>query len=162
MLPRRASQCLHLDEGLPQITDENISHQPPTQVLPTITETSEHPTLDNAPATQHLANMSTTAGSSHNGRGASFTQTNGGAPHQSPLRAPSSPQELDQVQVQDWDEEVEEDEAVVEEEELMRVQQKIERLQQEQESIMRRQAITQRAKAHRQQINRERARLTEL
>jgi hypothetical protein len=71
--------------------------------------------------------MSTTiTGSSQNGRGTSSTQTNGGAPHQSPPRAPSSIQviegdvELNQVQVQDWDEEDNEDE--VAEEELIRVQ----------------------------------------
>jgi hypothetical protein len=50
-------------------------------------------------------------------------------PHQSPLRVPSLPQELDQVLVQDWDEEAEEDEATTEDEELIRVQQEIERLQ---------------------------------
>jgi hypothetical protein len=94
MPPRRASQRLHPNEGLSQTTDQNISRQPPTQALPTITETSEHP-----------ANMTTAAGSSHNGGGASPTQTLGGASHQSPLRAPSPPQELDQVLVQDWDEE---------------------------------------------------------
>jgi hypothetical protein len=81
--------------------------------------------------------MSTTAaGSSQNGRGASSTQTNGGDPHQSPLRAPSPVQavqgniEFDHIQVQDWDEEAEEDEATAEEEELVRVQREIERLQQ--------------------------------
>jgi hypothetical protein len=62
--------------------------------------------------------------------------------------------------VQDWDEEVEEDEAATEEQELIWVQQEIERLWQEQESIMRRKAIAQCAKARRQHINRERARLT--
>jgi hypothetical protein len=71
--------------------------------------------------------------------------------------------ELDQVQIHDWDEEAEEDEATTEEEEeLARVQQEIERLRQEQESIVRRQAAAQRAEARRQNINRERARLTEL
>jgi hypothetical protein len=44
--------------------------------------------------------------------------------------------ELNQVQINDWDEEAKEDEAAVEEEELARVQQEIERLQQEQESIL--------------------------
>jgi hypothetical protein len=66
------------------------------------------------------------------------------------------------VLVQDWDKEVEEDEAIAEEEELIRVQQEIERLRQEHESIMRMQAIAQCTKAHRQHISRERARLTEL
>jgi hypothetical protein len=99
--------------------------------------------------------MSTAAGSSHSGGGTNSTQTPGGAPHQSLPRVPTPPKELDQVLVQDWDEEAEEDEAATEEEELIRVQQEIERLRQEQESIMRRQAIAQRAKAHRQHINRE-------
>jgi hypothetical protein len=128
MPPRRASQCLHPDEGLPQTTNQNISHQPPTQALHTIAETSEHPTFNNAPAAQHPTNMSTAAGSSHNGRGASSTQTLRGAPHQSPLRVPSPPQELNELLVQDWDEEAEDDEVAVEEEELIRVQQEIERL----------------------------------
>jgi hypothetical protein len=66
------------------------------------------------------------------------------------------------MQVQDWDEEEEGDEAATEEEELIRVQQEIERLRQEQESIMRRHAIAQRAEAHRQHINIERTRLAEL
>jgi hypothetical protein len=79
--------------------------------------------------------MSTTAvGSSQNGGGASSTQTNRGDSHKSPLKALSSVQvlqgdvEFDQIQVQDWDEEAEEDEVAMEEEELARVQQKIERL----------------------------------
>jgi hypothetical protein len=58
--------------------------------------------------------------------------------HQSPLRLPSPPQELNQELVQDWDEEAEEDKVVAKEEELIRVQQEIERLWQEQESIRRR------------------------
>jgi hypothetical protein len=36
--------------------------------------------------------------------------------------------EFDQIQVQNWDEEVEEDEAAIEEEELVRVQQEIQRI----------------------------------
>jgi hypothetical protein len=39
--------------------------------------------------------------------------------------------ELNQIQIHDWDEEAEEDEAAAEEEELARVQQEIERLRQE-------------------------------
>jgi hypothetical protein len=113
--------------------------------------------------------MSTTAaGSSQNGGGASSTQTNESAPHQSPPRAPSPVQviqgdvEFDQIQIQDWDEEVDEDEAAAEEKELIWVHQKIERLRHEQETIMRRQAAAQRAEAHRQHINKEWARLVEL
>jgi hypothetical protein len=142
MPPRRTSQRLHPDKGLPQTFDQNQIpfHHPPTQALPTITETVEHLTFDNIPEIQQQsANMSTTAaGSSHNGKDTSSTQTNEGATHQSPLRAPLPVQvvegdtEFDQIQVQDWDEEAEEDEAAAKEEELVRVQQKIERLQQEQ------------------------------
>jgi hypothetical protein len=70
--------------------------------------------------------------------------------------------EFDQVQINDWDKEAEGDEAVAEEEELASVQQEIESLQQEQESILRRLAAVRRTDARRQNINRERARLTEL
>jgi hypothetical protein len=61
-------------------------------------------------------------------------------PRQGPAKTTTLPAdaELDQVQVHDWDKEVEEDEATTEEEELARVQQEIERLRQEQESILRR------------------------
>jgi hypothetical protein len=112
--------------------------------------------------------MYTTVGSSQNGRAASSTQTNGGAPHQSPLRTPSPLQvmcgdaELDQIQVQDWDEEAEKIKAAAEEEELIKVQHEIEMLRQEQESIMRHQAVAQCVEAWRHHINSERARLTEL
>jgi hypothetical protein len=84
----------------------NLCLKPSTQILSTIVEGSEHSNFSNIPKV-HLhqpTNMSTTAaGSSQNGEGASSTQTNGGAPHQSPLRAPSPIQviqpdvELDQV-----------------------------------------------------------------
>jgi hypothetical protein len=79
--------------------------------------------------------MSTTAvGSSQNDRGTSSTQTNRGDPRQSPPWVLSPVQdvqgnaELDQIQVQHWDEEAKEDNAASEEEELARVQQEIERL----------------------------------
>jgi hypothetical protein len=98
---------------------------PPTKILSTIVEGSKHPTFGDIPKPhQHqLATMSTTAaGSSQNDRGASSTQTNGGDPRQSPLRVFSPVQilqgdvEFDQIQVQDWGEEAEEDEATMEEE----------------------------------------------
>jgi tRNA C32,U32 (ribose-2'-O)-methylase TrmJ len=69
--------------------------------------------------------------------------------------------ELEQVQLQDWEEEAFEDETA-KKEELFRVQQEIERLHQEQEFIMRRQAEVQCAETRRKHINRERARLVEL
>jgi hypothetical protein len=70
----------------------------------------------------------TTVGSSQNGGAVSSTQTNGGAPYQSPQRIPSPLQvihgdpELNQIQVQEKDGEAKKCEATTEEEELMRVQ----------------------------------------
>jgi hypothetical protein len=74
--------------------------------------------------------MSTTAqGCSQNSGAASSTQTNGGAPLKTSLRAPLSVQvihdnpEFDQLQVQDCNQEAKEIEATAEEEEeLNRVQ----------------------------------------
>jgi hypothetical protein len=112
--------------------------------------------------------MSTVASSRQNGGVVSSTQTNGDAPHQSPMREPSPPQiihddpKADRIQVQDWDEEAEEIEAAVEEEELIKIYQEVERLRQEQEFIMRCQAIAQHAEAQWEHINQERARLVEL
>jgi hypothetical protein len=61
--------------------------------------------------------------------------------------------ELGQVQIDDWAEEAEEEEAAIEEEELARVQQEIENAIhlgcEEQESILRRHAAIQHAKARR-------------
>jgi hypothetical protein len=70
----------------------------------------------------------TAAGSSRNDRGTSCTQTNGGDPRQSLVQDVQGDAELDQIEVQDWDEEAEEDEAATKEEDLTRVQQEIERL----------------------------------
>jgi hypothetical protein len=75
---------------------------------------------------------------------------------------PLQEEELDHIQIGDWDEETEEEAAAAEEEELARVQHEIERLRQEQETILRRQATMQHADARRQNISRERARLTEM
>jgi hypothetical protein len=64
-------------------------------------------------------------GSNQNRGGTSSTQTNGGAPQQPPPWAPSPIQviqgdtELEQVQLQDWEEEASGDEVM--EEELLRV-----------------------------------------
>jgi hypothetical protein len=109
---------------------------PSTQILSTITEGLEHPAFSDILEVQlHQPNnnMPTiVVRSSQNDGGASSTQTNGGAPHQSPLWSPSPVQviqgdvELEQVQLQDWEEEASKDEAA-EEEELLRVQQEIER-----------------------------------
>jgi hypothetical protein len=132
------SQRLHPDEGPSRESTNNPPlHQLSTQKLPTITEDPEHPTFGDIPEVQlhqpaHIS--TTTAGPSQNSGAASSTQTGGGAPHQSPARAPSpihmakGDAELDQVQIHDWDEEAKEDEAAEEEEELARVQQEIERL----------------------------------
>jgi hypothetical protein len=53
-------------------------------------------------------------------------------------RPPLHEEELDHIEIGDWDKEAKEEEAAAEEEELARVQQEIERLQQEQETILRR------------------------
>jgi hypothetical protein len=96
---------------LPQTFTQNL---PPTQNLSTITEGSEHPTFSDIPEVEmlHPANntSTTTPGSSQNVGGTSSTQTNGGAPHQSPLQASSPIQviqanaELEQIQIEDWEE----------------------------------------------------------
>jgi ATPase subunit of ABC transporter with duplicated ATPase domains len=62
--------------------------------------------------------------------------------------------ELEQLQVEDWEDEASEYEAT-KQEELARVQQEMERLRQEQEAITRRQATTQHAEARREHISRE-------
>jgi hypothetical protein len=171
MPPRKICQRLlqPRDEALPQTSAQN---QPPTQDLSTRAKSIEHAVFNDIPEVelQHLANnnvSSTTVGSSQNVGGASSTQTNGGALHQSSPQAPSSIQviqenaELEQIQVEDWEDEAFKNE-VVKEKELARVQQEIERLHQEQEAITRRQVAAQHVEARRQHINRERARLTEL
>jgi hypothetical protein len=88
--------------------------------------------------------------------------TSSQATEQDLRQSPPQAEELDHVQISNWDEEAEEEEAAAEEEELARVQQEIERLRQEQETVLRRQAAMQPAGAHRQNISRERARLTEM
>jgi hypothetical protein len=75
---------------------------------------------------------------------------------------PPQEEELDHLQISDWDKEADEEEAVAEEEELARVEQETERLRQEHKTIIRRQDAMQRAEAHRQNISRERARLAEM
>jgi hypothetical protein len=88
-----------------------------------------------------------------------MSQNNGGIPHQSPSRAPSLSQVIQeharsrQHQVEDWEEEISEDEAVAGEEELARVKQEIERLRQEQEAITRRHTATELVEARRQYID---------
>jgi hypothetical protein len=128
----------------------SIQNQLSTQNVSTITEGLDHATFVDAPEVklQHLTNNNTSTiapGSSHNLKGTSSTQTNGGVPHQSPPRAPSLIQiiqdnaELEQIQMEHWEDKAFEDEAA-KEEELARVQQEIERLHQEQEAITRRHA----------------------
>jgi MoxR-like ATPase len=125
---------------LPQAS---ASNQPPTQNLSSIAEGLEHTAFDDIPKVelQHATNNngSTAAtGSSQHVGGSSSTQTNEGAPHQSPSWAPSPIQViqehtvLEQLQLEDWEDEASEDE-VEEEAELARVQQDIKRLCQEQE-----------------------------
>jgi hypothetical protein len=78
-----------------------------------------------------------------------------------PIQVIQENAELEQLQVEDWEDDIIEDKAV-EEAELAKVQQEIERLRQEQEAITRRHAIAQRVEIGRQYINRERATLEEL
>jgi hypothetical protein len=54
MPPRKVSQRLHPDEGLPQTSDQNQPsfQQPSTQILPIITEAAEHLTFNNIPEVQ--------------------------------------------------------------------------------------------------------------
>jgi hypothetical protein len=127
MMPlKRMSKHLHTDKGPPQeSTNDPSLHQLSIQNLPTITEDPEHPTFRDIPKVQlhQPAHISTNmVGPSQYIGTASSTQTNGGALRQSPPQAPSpvhmaqGDAELDQVQIQDWDEEADEDEAAVEEE----------------------------------------------
>jgi hypothetical protein len=128
MPPRWFSQRLHPDEDMPQTSTLN---HPPTQILSIIAEGSEHPTFGDILEVEvlHSANNTSTTvvWSSQNIGGTSSTQTNGGTPNQSPLRAPLLIQviqenaELEQIQVEDWEDEAYEDE-VAEKEELTWVQ----------------------------------------
>jgi hypothetical protein len=86
----RFNLCLSQSEDEAQPS----SHNPPTQNLTTIAEGPEHETFGDIPEVQlqHPVNNNSSiaaTGSSQNARGASSTQTNGGAPRQSPSRAPS-------------------------------------------------------------------------
>jgi hypothetical protein len=65
MTPRRTSQRIHPDEGSSQCSDQNQTHHPSTQALPTIAKGAEHLTFDTIPQVQpQLANMPTTAAGS--------------------------------------------------------------------------------------------------
>jgi hypothetical protein len=111
MPPRRMSQRLHADDRpLRESTNNPPLHQPSIQNLPTIAEDPEHPTFGDIPEVQfhqptHISTI--VAGPSQNNGVASSTQTAGGAPRQSPTRAPSpihmaqGGTELDQVQIHD-------------------------------------------------------------
>jgi hypothetical protein len=104
---RKTNQRLHPDEGSTQTFDQNQTHHPSTQALPTIAEGIEPLAFDTIPQAQlQPSNMPTiAAGSSQNGRATSSTQINGGAPNQTSPRAPSLVQvihddsEFDQIQV---------------------------------------------------------------
>jgi hypothetical protein len=121
MPPRRFSQRLYLDEDLPETSTQN---HPPAQIVSNIVEGLEHPTLNDILEVEvlHPANSTsiTVAGSSQNARDASSTQTNGGAPHQSPLQVPSPIHviqgnvEIEKIQMEDWEDEAFEDEATIE------------------------------------------------
>jgi hypothetical protein len=128
MPPRRVSQRLHPDEGLPQTSDQNQPpfEQPSTKTLPTITEAVEHLTFDNILEVQlQQANMSITATVTSQGdEGKQHLNAN---PLPPPSEVNQGEVEFNQVKVQDWDE-AEEEEAEADEIELIRVQQEIERL----------------------------------
>jgi hypothetical protein len=111
-------------------------NQPLTQTPPpTIAEGAEYPALEDIPemCLHQPINTSNEVEPSHNITTSS--QAAEGAPCQ-PLPWEEEP---DHVQIDDWNDEAEEEEAAAEEEELARVQQEIERLWQEHESILRRQ-----------------------
>jgi hypothetical protein len=120
MPPRRLIQHLLRpgDEALPQ--PSTIQNQPPTQNLPGIAEGREHAIFTDIEKVelQHATNINTSAtviGSSQNSGSVDSTQTNGGVLHQSPPRASSPIQviqehaEFEQHQVEDWKDEVSED-----------------------------------------------------
>jgi hypothetical protein len=149
MPPKRMSQRLHPDKAPPQeLINLPPPNQPSTQILPTIVKGLEHLTFENIPDAQphQPTHASTTvAGPSRTHDVITSSQTSAGAPRQSPPRAPSPVHMLpgdadpDQVQIDDWDKEAEEEEEAAAEE-IARVQQEVERLRQEQEFILRRQA----------------------
>jgi hypothetical protein len=103
-------------------------HHPPTQsliqILPTIAEDAKHPAFGDVPEAhlhQPITASTTAAESSHNN--ATTSQATTGAPHQSFPRAPTPEDtEPDHIQIDDWDDEVEEETIAAEEEELARVQ----------------------------------------
>jgi hypothetical protein len=112
MPPRRLIQHLLRpgDEALPQ--PSTIQNQPPTQNLPGIAEGREHAIFTDIEKVelQHATNINTSAtviGSSQNSGSVDSTQTNGGVLHQSPPRASSPIQviqehaEFEQHQVED-------------------------------------------------------------
>jgi hypothetical protein len=160
MPPRRVSNCLHPHD--PPSQESSIPpppNQPSTQILPTIAKGAEYSAFKDIPemCLHQPINTSTEVEPSHSI--ATSSQATEGALCQPLLQE----EEPDLIQINDWEDKVEDEAAAAaEEEELARVQQEIKRLRQEKESILRRQAAMQRAEARRQNINRERARLTEM
>jgi hypothetical protein len=120
--PKRVSQRLHPDEGLPQTSDQNQIpfQQPSTQTLPTITEAAENLTFGNIPEIQlQQVNISTTvAGTSQSGGGDHHLNAN--PPPPPPSQVNPGKAELNQIKIQNWDE-AEEDETEAEESELIKV-----------------------------------------
>jgi hypothetical protein len=139
MPPRRVSQFLHRDETPLQ---ESIFPPPPNQsstlTLPTIIEGAGHPAFGHIPET-HLhqpITTSTTAAESSHGAATSSQAINGASCQSlswvpSPIHTLPGDADLDHVQIDDWDEEVEEEAATAEEEQLARLQWENERLRQE-------------------------------
>jgi hypothetical protein len=89
MPPRtRISNCLSRPEDK---ANQPSTHNTPTQNLETVIEGLWHEAFDDIPEVQlqhPISNTTTVAGSSQNAEGANSTQTNEGAPHQLPPRAP--------------------------------------------------------------------------
>jgi hypothetical protein len=159
MPPRRASIRLYQQDQPPQESIIPPPHnQPSTQILSGIAKGADYPKFEDV-LEMHLhqpMNTSVEAEPSHS------IATSSQATEWDLCQPPPQEEELDHVQIGDWDKEAKEQEATAKEEELARVQQEIERLRQEQETIRRRQAAMQHAEAHRQNISRDRVRLTEM
>jgi hypothetical protein len=126
MPPRRARSRLDQQDPPPQESIIPPPHnQPSTQILSAIAKGVDCPELEDVLKMRLHQPMNTSAEAepSH-----SIT-TSSQATERDLRQPPPQEEELDHVQIGDWDEEVEEEEAASEKEELARVQQEIERLQ---------------------------------
>jgi hypothetical protein len=125
MPPRRASSHLHQQDPPQQESIIPPAHnQPSTQILSAIADGTDCPEFEDVPKMRLHQPMNTSAEAepSHN------IATSSQATERDLRQPPPQEEELDHVQIGDWDEEAEEEEVATEEEELARVQQEIERL----------------------------------